>query len=646
MHFRRRRAKPRFLVRSGYTSPTCAALAALLLAGACGRDQQPGLRAKTEGPPARSTVTVVGADNVTGAVAPTGAAWGAPNDGEWTMAARDYANTRYSPLNEITTANVSSMQLAWTFDNGVPHGQEGSPLVAGNTMYIVTPFPDIAYALDLTKPGAPIKWTFKPNPSPIAAGKACCDVVNRGWTLADGKLIYNLLDDHTVAVDTATGKEVWRTQLEDVESGVTMTMAPIVVNGVVLVGNSGGEMGVQGMLSALDVHTGKLLWHAFSTGPDSTARIGADFKPFYSWMQGKDLGATTWPGDSWKHGAGAPWGWISYDPDLDLIYYGTSNTGPWNGGQRPGLNLWTSGVFARTPGNGMARWAFVFTPHNEWDYDGVNENILVNLPVHGVMRKVMVQFNRNGFAYTIDRTNGEVLVAKPFAHLNWASGIDSVTMQPIIVDEKRTEPPGRWVRDICPADIGSKDQQPAAFSPRTGLFYVPTQNICMDYKGREVSYIAGTPYWGAEMTRHVGPGGNDGGFIAWDAATGRALWSIKEDFLVYSGVLATAGDVVFYGTVDGWFRAVNAKTGALLWTRKLGSGIIGAPMTYRAPDGHQYVAIMTGVGGAAMVTQEHKGFPARGSTMYVFTLGANVPPTPAGVHKDSMANGHVPGDSK
>ena len=552
------------------------------------------------------------------------------------MAARDFANTRYSPLNEINADNVSTLQLAWTFDNGVPQGQEGSPLVAGNTMYVVTPFPNVAYALDLTKPGAPIKWKFEPHPSPTAAGKACCDVVNRGWTLADGKLIYNLLDDHTVAVDTATGKEVWRTQLENVENGPTMTMAPIVVRNTVLVGNSGGEMGVQGMLSGLDVHTGKILWHAYSTGPDSMARIGAEFKPYYAWMQGKDLGATTWPADAWKHGAGAPWGWISYDPDLDLIYYGTSNTGPWNGGQRPGLNLWTSGVFARTPDNGMARWAFVFTPHNEWDYDGVNENILVNLPIKGAMRKVMVQFNRNGFAYTIDRVTGEVLVVKPFAHLNWATGIDSVTMQPIIVDAKRTEPAGRWVRDICPADVGAKDQQPAAFSPRTGLFYVPTQNICMDYKGREVSYIAGTPYWGAEMTRHTGPGGNDGGFIAWDASAGRALWSIKEDFLVYSGVLATAGDVVFYGTVDGWFRAVNAKTGALLWTRKLGSGIIGAPMSYRGPDGNQYIAIMTGVGGAAMVTQQRKGFPARGSTMYVFTLGAHVPAVPAPTSHDSV----------
>lgn len=565
-------------------------------------------------------------ENVTGATAPTGANWGAPaNDGDWTMQARDYASTRYSPLAEINISNVATLRTAWTFSDGTLHGHEGAPLVSGNTMYMVTPFPNDAYALDLSKPGAPVKWKFSPNPTPTAIGKACCDVVNRGSQLADGKLIYNTLDDHTVAVDASTGKEVWRTQVDNVETGATTTMAPLVVSGKVLVGNSGGEMGVLGMLTALDLKTGKILWRAASTGPDSLVRIGSNFKPFYSWMQGKNMGETTWPAGAWKHGAGAPWGWISYDPDLNLIYYGTSNTGPWSASQRPGLNLWTSGVFARNSDTGMASWAFVFTPHNQWDYDGVNENILVNLPIKGQTRKVMVQFNRNGFAYTIDRATGEVLVAKPFAYENWASGIDSVTKMPILVKDKETEVPGHWVKNICPPDIGGKDQQPAAFSPRTGLFYVPVQNICMDYKGRYVSYIAGTPYWGADMTRHAGPGGNYGEFIAWDAAKGQKVWGIKEKSLVYSGVLVTGSDLAFYGTVDGWFRAVNARTGRVLWSQKLGSGIIGAPMTYRAPDGHQYVAVYSGVGGAAMVMQPLlPGFPPRGGTLNVFSLASVV----------------------
>jgi len=583
---------------------------------------------------AQQAATRSAGGEVAGAVDPAmrGAAWLPPgaSDGDWQMPSRDYAGTRYSPLTEITAQNAAQLQLAWTFDDGESHyGHEMTPLVANNTMYVVSPFPNRAFAIDLTKPGGTIKWKYDPNPSPIAIGKACCDAVNRGAALYDGKLIYNLLDDHTIAIDANTGKELWRTQLANVEDGTTMTMAPLVADGKVYVGNSGGEMGVAGWLAALDVNTGKVLWKAYSVGPDSLVRIGADFKPFYSWMRGKDLGTSTWPANAWQHGAGAPWGWVTYDPELKSIYYGTSNTGPWNADQRPGLNLWTSGVFARKADDGMAQWAFVFTPHNEWDYDGVNENILVDLPINGQMRKVMVQFNRNGFAYTIDRTTGEVLVAKPFGHENWATGIDPKTAMPVVVPEKKTVPAGRWVRDICPADIGVKDFEPSAFSPRTGLFYVSVQNICMDYKGREVGYIAGTPYWGAQMTRHVGPGGNYGEFIAFDAAKGEKVWGIPEPFLTYSGALVTAGDVAFYGTVDGWFRAVDARTGKILWSRKLGSGIISAPMSYRGPDGHQYVAIATGVGGGAMTTASQKGFPARGSTYYVFTLAQNVPAAPA-----------------
>ena len=612
--------------KNSYRSMACAAAAAVLLLNACGTKANPGLT----GEAAAAETKVSGAVALPEMLA-RGAAWVPPGatDGDWRMPSRDYAGTRYSPLSEVTATNAAGLELAWTFDDGESHyGHEMTPLVANNTMYIVSPFPNRAFAIDLTKSGGQVKWTHEANPSPIAIGKACCDAVNRGAALYDGKLIYNLLDDHTVAVDAETGKEIWRTKLANVEDGTTMTMAPLVVDGKVYVGNSGGEMGVAGWLAALDVNTGKELWRAYSVGPDSLVRIGPGFNPFYSWMKGKDLGVKTWPAGAWTHGAGAVWGWVTYDPDAKEIYYGTSNTGPWNADQRPGLNLWTSGVFARNAADGMARWAYVFTPHNEWDYDGVNENILVDLPVHGAMRKVMVQFNRNGFAYTIDRLTGEVLVAKPFGHENWASGIDPETAMPNVVPEKHTVPPGRWVRDICPADIGVKDFEPAAFSPRTGLFYVPVQNVCMDYKGQVVSYIAGTPYWGAHVTRHNGPGGKPGSFIAYDAAAGRKVWEIPEDFLVYSGAMVTAGDVVFYGTVEGWFRAADARTGKVLWSRKLGSGIIGAPMAYRGPDGHEYIAVAAGVGGGAMTQASQKGFPARGSTYYVFTLRDNIPPIP------------------
>ncbi|MEO8038931.1 MAG: PQQ-dependent dehydrogenase, methanol/ethanol family [Betaproteobacteria bacterium] len=550
----------------------------------------------------------------------------APGDppGEWRSQARDYANTRYSPLRAIDTGNVARLRTAWSFSDGAQNGHEAAPLVLGDTMYLVTPYPNLAYALDLSKPGAPIKWSYAPDPTPVAIGKACCDTVNRGGAYANGKIIYNLLDAHTVAVDAATGHEVWRTRMGDATRGETMTMAPFVVGNKVYVGNSGGEMGAWGWLAALDVDTGKELWRAYSTGTDRQVRIGTDFKPYYAWMQGKDLGETSWPAGMSKTGSGAVWAWISYDPELNLIYYGTSNPGPRVPTQRPGYNLWTSAVFARDATTGMAKWAYQFTPHDQWDYDGVNENILLDIIFDGKPRKVLVHFDRNAFAYTIDRTNGEVLLAAPFAYQNWSSGIDLESGMPEVVPEMQPKP-GVKLPNVCPPDIGGKDWQPSAFSPRTGLVYAGIFNICMDLTDHPQSYIPGTPYDGMEMKRYPAPGGNWGEFMAWDPVAGKKVWSHKERFMTMSGALATAGDLVFYGTADGWFRALDARTGAVLWSQKLGSGVIGQPMTYIGPDKRQYVAVYSGVGGAAMVSSSMPGFPPRGSTLYVFSLEGDSP---------------------
>ncbi|MEJ8838832.1 PQQ-dependent dehydrogenase, methanol/ethanol family [Ramlibacter sp. AN1133] len=550
--------------------------------------------------------------------------------GEWHMQSRDYANTRYSVLTQVNASNVAKLRPAWTFSDGTQNGHEAAPLVANNTMYLVTPFPNIAYALDLTKPGAPIKWSFAPDPSPVSIGKACCDTVNRGGVLVDGKLIYNLLDNHTIAVDAATGKELWRTRMGDVTRGETMTMAPFAVGKRVYVGNSGGELGVWGWIAALDVVTGKELWRAYSTGTDEEVRIGAGFRPFYDWMKGKDLGVSTWPPGMARRGAGAVWAWISYDPESDTIYYGTSNPGPRVPTQRPGYNLWTSAVFARDAATGMARWAYQFTPHDQWDYDGVNENMLLDLDFKGQRRKVLVHFDRNAFAYTMDRTTGEVLVASPFAYQNWSKGIDLKTGMPM-VDPAMEPKPNVKLPKVCPPDIGGKDWQPSAFSPRTGLVYAGIFNICMDLTDHPQSYIPGTPYDGMEMKRYAGPGDNWGEFMAWDPVAGKKAWSVREKFMTMSGALATAGDVVFYGTADGWFRAVDARSGTVLWSYKLGSGVVGQPMTYLGPDGRQYIAIYSGVGGAAMVSSSMPGFPPRGSTLYVFSLGGDSPHGSAGM---------------
>jgi alcohol dehydrogenase (cytochrome c) len=553
----------------------------------------------------------------------------APGDppGEWRRPSRDFANTRYSPLAQIDRGNVSRLRMAWTFSDGALGGHESGPLVVNGTMYLVSPFPNTVYALDLAKPGAPVKWVYSPNPAPMAVGKACCDVVNRGLVYADGKLVLNILDGHTVAIDAQSGKELWRTKTANPAHGATTTMAPFVVHGKVYVGNSGGELGVTGWLSALDLATGKEVWRAASVGSDELVKIGADFHPFYPWLRGKDLGVSTWPQDMWKTGAGAVWAWVSYDPKSNLIYYGTSNPSPRVPAQRPGLNLWTSAVFARDADTGMAKWAYQFTPHDQWDYDGVNENMLLDLPIGGKQRQVLVHFDRNGFAYTIDRLTGEVLVAQPFGYENWSRGVSLQTGVPDVIPQMQPQP-DVMLKRVCPPDIGVKDWQPSAFSLRTGLVYAGIFNICMDLTDHKQSYIPGAPYDGMEMKRYPATGDNWGAFIAWDPATGRKRWELKEHFMVMSGALATAGDVVFYGTVDGWFRALDAWSGKVLWQTKLDSGVIGQPVTYLGPDGRQYVAIFSGVGGAAMVSKQMKGFPTQGGTLYVFSIDAEP------VHRD------------
>lgn len=597
-----------------------ATLACVACLAACDRDPAAGTATT---PPA-----TVAAASARGTADP---APGTP-PGEWHSQARDYANTRYSPLAKIDRGNVARLRVAWTFSDGVQYGHEGAPLVVGDTMYVVSPYPNTAYALDLTRPGAPVKWSFDPHPAQAAVGKACCDAVLRGWAYAPGKLIYSLLDAHVVAVDTETGKQLWRTKMDNVEEGVTMTAPTFVVGNKVFVGNSGGEMGVSGWFAALDVDTGKELWRAYATGTDDKVLIGPRYKPFYPQLRGKDLGKTSWPPGMDRTGAGAAWAFTSYDPELNLIYYGTSNPGPRVPSQRPGDNLFSSAMFARDADTGEAVWAYQFTPHDQWDYDGVNEAVLLDLPIGGRTRKVLVHFDRNAYAYVIDRATGEVLRADPYAYQNWSTGFDKRTGRPIINPEK-TPKVDQKVERICPPDIGQKDWQPSAYSPRTGLLYLGVFNLCMNLTDHKVGYIAGTPYDGMEMTRASvdGPDGDWGAFIAWDPVKGQRAWTIPEKFMVMSGALVTAGDVAFYGTSDGWFRAVDALDGKVLWQQKLASGIIGQPMTYLGPDGRQYVAIASGVGGAAGVQKNRKGYPPRGSTLYVFSLDGEQVTDPAAV---------------
>jgi PQQ-dependent dehydrogenase (methanol/ethanol family) len=520
----------------------------------------------------------------------------APDDGQWVRATKDYANTRYSTLDQINSGNVANLHVAWTFNTGVAKGQEAAPIVADNTMYIVAPWPNKLFALDLTKPGAPLKWSFNPNPSPAAKGEACCDLVNRGAVFDSGRVFYNTLDGYSIALNAADGKLLWRTHLADITKGETITMAPMVVHDKVLVGNSGGEFGVRGWLAALNTKDGSVAWKAYSTGPDSEVLIGDRFKAFYQSEKGTDLGVKTWPPQAWQVGGGTVWGFLAYDPLSNLIYYGTANPGPWNAEVRPGDNKWTSGVFARDADTGQAVWFYQMSPHDLFDWDGINEDILLDLPWQGATRKVLVRPDRNGYMYIIDRTNGQVLSATPYVFMTATTDVNLKTGQLQHVDAK-TPKTGQEIRNICPMAPGAKDWQPSSFSPKTGLLYVPHENMCMDEEGLEANYIAGTPYIGASVRYYPGPGGNEGELMAWDPIGGKKVWTIADKYPVWSGTLSTAGELVFFGTLDGWFKAADARTGKVLWQFKTGSGIIGQPITYRAPDGKQYVAILSGVGG-------------------------------------------------
>jgi lanthanide-dependent methanol dehydrogenase len=522
---------------------------------------------------------------------------GAP-EGEWPMAARDFASTRYSPLSQIDASNVAQLKPLFSFSTGVQRGHEAAPIVVGSLMFIVTPYPNTVFAIDLTQRSAALKWKFEPVPAAAAQGVACCDVVNRGVAVAGGRIFVNTLDNQTVALDAATGRELWRRSLGDITKGETMTMAPLVVKDKVLVGNSGGELGVRGWITALDTASGRTVWRAHSTGPDSDVLIGPNFKPHYASDRGTDLGVKSWPPEAWKIGGGNVWGWLSYDPELDLVYHGTANPGPWNPQQRPGDNKWTAGIFARRPDNGEAIWFYQWNPHDLHDYDGVNENVLVDLTINGAMRRVLLHPDRNGYLYVLDRATGQVLSADPFVHITTSLGVDLDNGRPRY-DPAKEPRVGRPVRQICPASPGAKDWQPSAWSPRTRWLYIPHQNLCQDAVTYQVSYIAGTPYTGADLKMYAGPGGHRGEFSAWDPVARKKVWTIRERFPVWSGALATAGDLVFYGTMDGWFKAVHARTGALLWQFKTPSGIVGQPISYLGPDGKQYIAVLSGIGGWA-----------------------------------------------
>jgi lanthanide-dependent methanol dehydrogenase len=524
----------------------------------------------------------------------------------WAMQAGNFENQRYSTLNQINKKNVKDLKVAWTFSTGVLRGHEGGPLVIGDTLFIHSPFPNKVFAIDLET--QKIKWKYEPKQDPSVIPVMCCDTVNRGLAYAEGKVFLQQADTTLVALDSKSGKVLWSTKNGNPKIGETNTNAPHVFKDKVITGISGGEFGVRGFVAAYDINTGKQVWKGYSTGPD--AEMLMDPEKTMTWTNGKmapvgkDSSLKSWQGDQWKIGGGTTWGWYSYDPQENLMYYGSGNPSTWNPSQRPGDNKWSMTLWARDVDTGKARWVYQMTPHDEWDFDGINEVILGDVDVKGKKRKVAVHFDRNGFGYTMDRVTGELLTAEKYdPAVNWATHVDMNTGRPQVVAKYSTAQNGEDVnsKGICPAALGSKDQQPASFNPKNGLFYVPTNHVCMDYEPFRVEYTAGQPYVGATLSMYPAPGshGGMGNFIAWDAGKGKIVQSKPEKFSVWSGSLVTAGGVACYGTLEGYLKCVDADNiNKELFKFKTPSGIIGNVNTWEF-KGKQYIGVLSGIGGWA-----------------------------------------------
>lgn len=500
----------------------------------------------------------------------------------WSTYGNGNANTHYSSLSKINTKNVKNLRLAYALSLGTLRSNESTPIVVGDTMYVSSSFgPAHVYALNATS--GKIKWVYSPNIPDDVMQYACCDVDSRGVTYADGKIFFGTLDGKLVALDAKDGKKLWEATVVDYKQGSVITSPPLVVKGMVVTGYGGGEYGGHGYLDAYDINTGKLAWKTSSL-PDSPDN------PL----------AKTWKNDSYKQGGGDFWLVGSYDPKSNLIYWGTSNPSPWNATIRstasadfgPYTNKWTSSTLAIDATTGKIKWGYQMTPSDAWDYDGVNTKVLADIKVDGKKQPVLMEADRNGYFYVLNRDSGKLLSAQPFVHVNWSTGIDMKTGMPHYVESKRPKTK-TMATDICPNLLGGANWEPPSYSPKTGLVYISSNNMCQSMQNEAVQYKKGFFYLGKKFTTQPGPGGYLGALIAWNPETQKAAWMLKDSLPFNGGVLSTGGNVVFQGTTGGMFRAVNAKTGKVLWEKNLGTGVTAAPITFEE-NGQQYVAVVAG----------------------------------------------------
>jgi PQQ-dependent dehydrogenase (methanol/ethanol family) len=539
------------------------------------------------------------------AAAQTGAGW--PTYGG------DPGNTRYSTLNQVNTSTVDRLKVAWALQLGSLRSQESTPILVGDTLYVTSSHgPKNVFAVN-AKTGEP-RWRYSPEVPAGIDQFACCDVNNRGVAHANGKIFFGRLDGHLVALDAKTGKELWKTAVIDHTGGSVITSPPTIVKNLVITGFGGGEYGVRGYISAFDQDTGREVWKLWTVpGPGET-------------------GNDTWKGDSWKFGGAVAWHIGSYDPKLNLLYYGTSNPAPWSASVRGNdssnigqfSNLYSASTLAINPDTGKIVWHFQHTPHDAWDYDGVNELVFADLDVGGQKTPVLLKADRNGFFYVLNRQTGALISAKPFVDINWATAVDMSTGRPVEVPEKRPRLKFRAM-NICPNLIGGKNWMPMSYNPQTGLVYLPTMNLCMDLEGVEPKYTRGQFFLGVEFDLgKTGPGGHLGSTLAWDPVKQQKVWQNTDPLPYVGGMLSTAGGLVFHGDLRGAFKALDAKDGRMLWQFNTGSGISAAPMTYEL-DGKQYIAVVSGRTFAVPaffgpIGEKMVAASAEGGTLFVFEL--------------------------
>jgi alcohol dehydrogenase (cytochrome c) len=527
----------------------------------------------------------------------------AQQDQGWLMYRRNYESTGYAPFEQITTANAAKLAPAFDYESNLFQGHEAAPVVNGNYMFVTTPM-DHLIALDAVT--GKVLWRYDYPIDQKALKTVCCDVVNRGVALYDDLVYMGTLGNHIVALDAKTGTVKWDTALAPPGVGYFISGAPLVVNGKLIIGDGGGEYGARGFVVALNAKTGAVEWKTYTTAAPGTP------------------GGDTWPKGAYKTGGGNPWITGTYDHATNTLFWGVGNPGPWLATLRPGDNLYTDSVLALDPNTGKIKWHYQWTPNDTWDYDGANETVMTDLTYQGTAHKAIVHADRNGWFYAVDRTNGKLIYAEPFVHTTSITGMKDGVPQS---DEAMRPTVDKQVF-TCPSFLGGKNWWPISVDPQTHMAYIPTQHACMDIKGAQpVAYKAGLAFLDETFTvKHDPTTDNWGSVQAVDLNTGKQVWQY-ETHLPWSGAtLATAGGLMFSGSTDGHFMAFDAKTGKVVWTSpQLTSGIIGVPTTYMA-NGKQYVAVWAGWGGAGPIwggdmanDPAVKAIP-KGGHLYVFAL--------------------------